>query len=144
MSDVHINQPVPIVGANAVSGTLTAGIVFPSASRAAGTYNSDEIFNPGCKGVRLYIANDAAGGSTAVAKLQVRAPNSDVWVDLPRATSGTVNSSTATVVTIYPGLTGIADAAGVDINQFVGPSWRVVLTIAVATGVSSVGADHLL
>lgn len=144
MANMHQNQPVPVVGANAVSGTLAAGTVFPSASRVQGTYNSEEVFNAGCKGVRLYIANDAAGGSTVVVKLQVRAPNSDVWIDLPRATSGTVNSSTGTIVTIYPGLTGIADVAGVDINQHVGPAWRAVMTIGTATGTSSVGADYLL
>lgn len=144
MADLHLNQPVPTAGANAVASTLTSGIIFPSASRAQGTYTSDEIFNPWCRGVRLYIANDAAGGSTVVAKIQVRAPNSDVWIDLTNATSGTVNSSTGTIVTIYPGLTGIADAAGSMINQHLGPCWRVHMTIGTATGTSSVGADYLL
>lgn len=144
MANMHQNQPVPVVGANAVSGTLAAGTIFPSASRVQGAYNSDEIFNAGCRGIRLYVANDAAGGSTATAKIQVRAPHSDVWVDLPRATSAAVGSSTGTITTIYPGLTGIADVAGVDINQVLGPSFRVVLTIGVATGTSSVGADLLL
>src|SRR5258705_5537781 len=113
--DMHRNQPVPSPNvATAVGNTLVEGVIFASASRSAAVYTSGELFNPNCKGVRLYVANDAAGGSTAVAKIQVRDPGTDVWIDLPRATSGTVNSSTGTIITIYPGLTGIADVAGVD------------------------------
>lgn len=138
-----VNGPVPAVGVNAVGSTITPGIIFPSASRAQAAYTSDEIYNPNCKGIRLYTANDAAGGSTATAKIQVRAPNSDVWIDLAGATTAALGSSTGSLLTVYPGLTGIADAAGVTINQHLGPVWRVVLTIGVATGTSSVGADYL-
>lgn len=147
MADMHKNQPVP---SPQPSGFVAAGVahaqgtIFPSASRTAAAYTSDEMFNPNCKGVRLYTANDAAGGSTATAKIQVRAPNSDVWIDLAGATTAALGSTTGSLLTVYPGLTGIADAAGVTINQHLGPAWRVVLTIGVDTGVSSVGADYLL
>lgn len=149
MSDMHVNNWV--AGTNPVVQELNgtppnrAGIIFPSASRIIGANNSSPFFNPNAKGIRLFIANDAAGGSTATAKIQVLNPADGVtWVDLAGASSAAVGSSTGTIVTIYPGLTGIADAAGVTINQHLGSIWRVVLTIAVATGVSSVGGDYLL
>jgi hypothetical protein len=122
-----------------------AGIIFPSQSRTNGTYNSAALYNPNAKGVRLTVANDAAGGSTATAKIQVLNPADGVtWVDLAGATSAAVGSSTGTITTIYPGLTGIADAAGVTINQHLGSVWRVVLTTTVGAAVASVGADYLL
>jgi hypothetical protein len=145
-----MNRPVSAPNpANAVSsyGTNTLnqdGIIFPSASRTAAAYTSAPIANPDAKGIRLFVANDGAGGSTATAKVQVQDPLSKVWVDLAGATSAAVGASTGTITTVYPGLTGIADAAGVTVNQHIGPLWRVVLTIGVATGVSSVGADYLL
>jgi hypothetical protein len=152
MADLHINQPVfghspvPLTqGSVAADANFRNGIIFPSLSRIAGTYTSLPFFNPTARGVRIYVANDAAGGSTAVAQIQVLNPADGVtWINLAGAASGTIGASTGTITTIYPGLTGIADAAGVTINQHLGPIWRVVLTIAVATGVSSVGADYLL
>lgn len=130
------NQPVPT--------STGKGTVFPSASRAAAAYTSEEMFNPNAKGVRLFTANDAAGGSTATAKIQVKAPGSGVWIDLAGATTAALGSTTGSILTVYPGLTGIADAAGVTINQHLGTSWRVVLTIGTATGTSSVSVDYLI
>lgn len=130
------NNPVPT--------STGRGIVFPSASRTQAAYNSDEMYNPGARGVRMFVANDAAGGSTATAKIQVKAPGTAVWVDLAGATSAAVGSSTGTITTVYPGLTGIADSAGVTINQHLGTSWRIVLTIGTATGTSSVSVDYLI
>lgn len=141
------NQPVPSPPtATAVGSTLVAGVLFPSLSRtvAGGPYTTDERFNPNCKGIRLFIVNDGAGGSTATVKIQVKDPVSDTFIDLAGATSAAIGASTGTIVTIYPGLTGIADAAGVTINQHLGCAWRAVLTIAVATGTASVGAEYLL
>lgn len=120
------------------------GIIFPSLSRVQGAYTSQEFNNGTCRGVRLFTANDAAGGSTATAKIQVKAPGSGVWIDLAGATTAALGSTTGTITTIYPGLTGIADSAGVTINQHIGQAWRVVLTIGVATGTSSVSAVHLV
>jgi hypothetical protein len=149
MSDLHVNNwvtgPGPTSQELGGSPANRAGIIFPSASRIAAAYTSSPIYNPNAKGVRLWVANDAAGGSTAVAKIQVLNPaDNATWVDLAGATSGTINSSTGTITTVYPGLTGIADSAGVTINQHLGSMWRVVLTIGTATGTSSVGADYLL
>jgi hypothetical protein len=77
-------------------------------------------------------------------KVQVKAPNTKVWVDLAGAATAALGSVTASLLTVYPGLTGIADATGVTINQHLGLSFRLVLTIAVATGVSSVDAEYLI
>lgn len=130
------NQPVP--------STLGAGVIFASTSRPAAAYVSQEFFNPDCKGVRFYSANDGAGGSTATVKVQVRAPGSTTWIDLAGAATAALGVTTGSLLTIYPGLTGIADAAGVTINQHLGTTWRIVLTVAVATGVSSVAAEYLV
>ena len=51
---------------------------------------------------------------------------------------------TGSTITIYPGVTGGADVANVSINQHLGGSWRAVLTIAVATGTSSVSGEYLI
>jgi hypothetical protein len=149
MSDLHTNSWVtgsdPVAQEIGGSPKNRAGIVFPSLSRIVAAYTSSPFYNPNAKGIRIFVANDAAGGSTAVCKVQVLNPaDGTTWVDLAGATSGTINSSTGTITTIYPGLTGIADAAGVTINQHIGTMWRLVLTIAVATGTSSVGAEYLL
>lgn len=137
------NVPVPSPFSSGVSGGPN-GVIFASASRVQAAYTSDEFHNTGWKGVRIYTANDAAGGSTATVKVQVRAPNSDVWIDLAGAATAALGSTTGSLITIYPGLTGIADSAGVTINQHLGPAWRLVLTVGVATGTSSVGADYLI
>jgi hypothetical protein len=150
MSDMHVNSwitgadPVAIEQGG-VAPLNRPGIIFRSLSRGVAVYTSPTYYNPNAKGIRFFVANDAAGGSTAVAKIQVLNPaDGSTWVDLAGATSGTINSSTGTITTVYPGLTGIADAAGVTINQHLGTQWRMVLTIAVATGTSSVGAEYLL
>jgi hypothetical protein len=135
------NQAVPIFPN--VGNTQQNGVLFVSASRAAATYNSPEHYNYYCKGIRLYITNDAAGGSTATVKIQVRSPKGS-FTDLAGAASAGLGAVTASIVTIYPGLTGIADVAGITINQHLGLIWRAVLTIGVATGTSLVEADYLM
>lgn len=142
----HLNRPVssPKSG-DGQKGTVlnNDGVIFQSASRTATAYTSDPILNADAKGIRIFTANDAAGGSTATVKIQVQAPDSKVWIDLAGATTAALGSTTGSLLTVYPGLTGIADAAGVTINQHLGPLFRIVLTIGVATGTSSVGADFL-
>jgi len=120
------------------------GIIFPSASRTQAAYTSQEFHNASCRGVRIFTVNDGAGGSTATVKIQVKAPGQAVWIDLAGATTAALTSTTGSILTVYPGLTGIADSAGVTINQHIGQAWRVVMTIGVATGTSSVSAVHLL
>lgn len=142
----HLNTPVPTPGPidTSTAANQPAGVIFPSASRIQAAYTSAPILNTDAKGVRIFTANDAAGGSTATVKIQVQAPDSDVWIDLAGATTAALGSTTGSLLTVYPGLTGIADSAGITINQHLGPMWRVVLTVGVATGTSSVGAHYLL
>ena len=150
MSDRHVNNWV--IGADPVAQEIggapknRAGIIFPSLSRAAAAYTSAPIFNPNAKGVRLFVANDGgAGTSTATAKVQILSPADGVtWIDLAGAVTAALGITTGSFLTIYPGLTGIADAANVAINQHLGSMWRVVLTIGAVPGVSVVGADYLL
>jgi hypothetical protein len=101
------------------------------------------MFNPDAKGVRLFsvVAN---GSGTVTTKIQVRDPATDAWVDLAGATTAALNNTTGIITTVYPGLTGIADSAGVTINQHLGVEWRAVATVATATETFSVGAVYLL
>jgi hypothetical protein len=146
MADLHTNQPVPSPGPSTATPSSTNtpnGVLFRSATRVVAAYNSDEVFNPNCKGVRLFLVNDGAGGGTVALQLQVRDPNTDAWVNLTGAALAATGATAGTILTVYPGLTGIADAAG-NINQHLGPAWRLVATVAVATVTFSVGADYLL
>ena len=146
------NGPVPVAGTNAVGGTLVPGIVFPTAALdkdtntyglGAGVYVSAELENPSCRGVRLFtvVAN---GSGTVTVKVQVRAPYTNTWIDLAGATTAALNNNTGALLTVYPGLTGIADSTGVTCNQHLGPAWRLVATVATATETFSVAADYLL
>jgi hypothetical protein len=154
MTDKHLNGPVtgasPV--AQEIGGTPInhAGIIFPTLARsetggvaADGVYASAEQFNPGCKGVRLFtvVAN---GGGTVTVKIQVKNPATGAWVDLAGAATAALNNTAGALLTVYPGLTGIADAAGVTINQHLGSAWRLVVTVATAEETFSVGADYLL
>lgn len=120
------------------------GVIFPSASRSASAYTSQEFVNQGAKGIRIFTTNDGAGSSTATVKVQVRMPGTTNWTDLAGAATAALAAVTGSIITIYPGLTGIADAAGITINQHLGDSWRLVLTIGTATGTSQVSAHYLV
>ncbi len=150
MADIR-NRPVPSngplpfnTGTAALDALMTDGIIFPSLSRLAAAYTSQEFTNPGARGIRIFTSNDAAGGSTATVKVQVRMPGTTNWTDLAGAATAALGSVTGSLITIYPGLTGIADSAGITINQHLGTSWRIVLTIGTATGTSAVSADYLM
>lgn len=132
-----------MAGENAPVGK-DLGLIFTSLSRIAAAYTSQEFVNPDCKGIRIFTTNDAAGGSTATVKVQVRMPGSTAWTDLAGAVTAALGAVTGSLLTVYPGLTGIADAAGITINQHLGLSWRLVLTIGTATGTSSVAAHYLV
>jgi hypothetical protein len=138
---MEANGPVP--GVADAAGNIKEGVVFPSASRTQAAYNSQEFRNPKAKGLRLYVTNDGAGSSTATVKVQVRMPGTTNWTDLAGATTAALGAVTGSICTIYPGLTGIADAAGVTINQHIGGTFRLVLTIGTATGTSMVSAAFL-
>lgn len=132
-----------MAGENAAIGPAL-GVIFPSASRTAAAYTSQEFVNPDVKGIRIFTSNDGAGGSTATVKIQVKMPGTTNWTDLAGAATAALGAVTGSLLTVYPGLTGIADAAGVTINQHLGLSWRLVLTIGVATGTSQVSAHYLV
>lgn len=148
----HMNSPVPTPGPidTSPSANKAAGVLFPSAARthtggvaSDGVYATESMFNPDAKGVRLFsvVAN---GSGTVTTKIQVRDPATDAWVDLAGATTAALNNTTGIITTVYPGLTGIADSAGVTINQHLGVEWRAVATVATATETFSVGAVYLL
>jgi len=130
--------------------SINSGALFPTAARSQtggvasdGVYASAEQTNPGARGVRLFtvVAN---GSGTVTVKLQVKNPYTDTWVDVAGAATAALNNNAGAIITVYPGLTGIADAAGVTINQHLGSTWRAIATVATASETFSVGADYLL
>ncbi len=144
-----INQPVPIAGVTTVGGDNVPGAIFITAARSQtggvasdGVYASDELANAGAKGVRIFtvVAN---GSGTVAFKVQVKNPYTDAWFDLPGAAIAAYNNGSKTI-TIYPGLTGIADVTDVTCNQHLGPQWRVHTTVASASETYSVSADYLI
>lgn len=152
MSDLHVNGPVlgtDPVALDATTDLQNAGYIFPTAARthtggpaSDGVYTSEEILNPNAKGVRLFVIV-ANGSGTVALKVQVKNPYTDAWYDLPGAAIAAFNNSSKTL-TIYPGLTGIADSADVTNNQHLGSAWRVHCTVATATETFSVAGDYLL
>jgi hypothetical protein len=152
-SDYHVNGPVTgSLPVDMTSGDAlqNAGYIFVTAARSqTGGVNSDGVYasalqsNPNAKGLRLYttVAN---GSGTVVVKVQVQNPYTDVWIDLAGAATAALNNNAGALITIYPGLTGIADSTGVTINQHLGPIWRLVATVATASETFSVGADYLM
>jgi hypothetical protein len=150
MASAH-NQPVPSPLPSSASDAATNqpdGIIFPSAARtvAGSPYTSDEMYNPVCKGVRLYIKITSSGAETVTVKIQTRDPNSDTWVDLTAAVSAALTSNQTRTLTVYP---GIATAAGTattntEASEHLGLSWRVVATVGGATATFSVGGEYIL
>ena len=145
MADMHRNQPVPTTGALAVNSTTPAGQIFPSLVRAAGTYTSEELFNPNWKGVRLYLNRTVATG-TVVFSIEGRDPVSDSWVAVPTAFTPSLTSAILTTLTIYPGLLLILGSAttSTEVNGFLPCSWRVKAVTSTDTTTWSVGAEYLL
>jgi hypothetical protein len=143
----------PITGTSPTApGVNTFGAVFATAARThlldpdglgAGVYASPEFANPDAKGIRL-VSVVANGSGTATIKIQVRNPYTRAWVDLAGAATAALNNTAGALLTVYPGLTGIADSAGVTINQHLGSAWRAVATVATATETFSVSGDYLI
>lgn len=161
-----INQPVPspfptqnvynTLDASQANTAARPGVIFPEISRITGTYTSDMISNPSARGVRLCLTIAPTGPATGTYALTVEVPDpadTTIWKPLlgTLATGLTgvgTGALTGAFLTVYPGLTGIADAGAVNgpvtINQHLGPRWRAKVVTTLATLTFSVGADYLL
>lgn len=167
-----VNMPVPTPGPTAAVGGISGpiaqqipGTIFALQTRdqtgttgaastggisgsTGGVYTSDEYSNRNARGARFYVTNSGAATGTAALQVQVAPPGQPPsttgpnWVSMSGA-SLTVNGTGGTaLLTVYPGLTGIADATGAN-NQHLGVRWRATLTMANASGACSVFADYL-
>lgn len=160
----QVNEPVdpssPITDVAGAQGPAIAGTIFSLVTRtltgasggsASGAYISSEHYNRSARGIRCYIVASGAATGTAQFKLQVIDPVSAKWIDLPGATTtaldGTGSGVTGALLTVYPGLTGIADVTGtpgdIKVDNILGPRWRGVLTVALSNSTCSVGADYI-
>lgn len=132
--------PAQAVGAVA-SETHRQGTVFVSASRGAATYTSDVMHNPENAGVRLFInITDKGASGTVTAKIQVKDPVSDTFVDLTGAVTAALAANACTCLSVYPGFTA---AANDKIDGHLGTMWRVSVTVGVNAVVFSIGAEYL-
>jgi hypothetical protein len=153
MASAH-NQPVPSPQPSAgIASNSPDGIVFLSASRSQtggpgsdGIYLSDEMYNPVCKGVRLYVDVTVPNGGTVTVKIQTRDPFTDKWVNLTAATTGAIATTITPTLTVYPGITVVPPSATVntETSNFLSLSWRIVATVATAAVTFSIGAEYLL
>lgn len=139
------NQAVPAPRASWAAGTNLNGTVFPSEARADdAAYTSEAIYNPGARGVRLFIKNGTIGTTTLTVKIQIANPVDASWIDLPGAVTAALSTDNdANTLTVYP---GIAETANVSVSDHLGPVWRVVATLSDGDTNSvtfSVGADYL-
>lgn len=147
MASAH-NQPVP--SPQPSSGTSTNipdGIILPAAARIQATYTSDPMYNPVCKGVRIYFDSaDAASTGTATIQVQTQDPNSDNWVNMLTGVSPAWTKNQTRTLTIYPGLTAVVGAATTNTiaNEFLSLTWRITVVVGTATLTFSVGAEYLL
>ena len=144
-----VNQPVPFSDARAASGSNRNGVIFLSAERnqtddpdglGAGLYASEEMHNPGARGVDIFVDTTSSGSGTVAVKVQKKDPNSGTWHDIVGAVTATLNDPADSVLTIYP---GIAETANVSVSDHLGLTWRVVATVATAAATFSVGAVYL-
>lgn len=145
-----VNQPVPSPGNQGVADTANKnGIIFASAERTesadphglgAGIYVSEEMQNPGARGVDLFVDTTSTGAGTLTVKIQKKDPASGNWYDLTSATTAAINDPADVILTVYP---GIAETANVSVSDHLGHIWRVHATVATAAVTFSIGAVYL-
>lgn len=154
-----INEPVPNLSTDPTVQGIGAGVIFASQTRsqtgasggtASGVYVSQERYNFSAKGLRLYM-NMTTGASTGTVVIQVQVPdpaNPTNWMAIGSTgvtgtgPTGTTGAGSFLVLTLYPGLTGIADAT-TNTNAILGPRWRVQATLANAPSTFTLGGDYL-
>lgn len=97
-------------------------IVLASASRTA-TVTTDAIANNRCKGIHLVIDATAKTATPSVTpKIQGLDANG-VWYDV--LVGAAITDTGTTVLKVFPGASPVANAVA---NDYLPPTWRVVLT----------------
>lgn len=124
--------------AGAINQTIP---LFSSVARTVAAYTSDAQTNLSARGARIFISATIAGGGTLDLKVQRFNPASQTWVDWTGASIVQLAATGVAVLTIYPGLTAVAN---VDFPHPLGVSWRIVATVGTATTTFRVDADYLI
>jgi hypothetical protein len=141
------NQWVPSPQPSAATSSAQQdGIIYASAARGAATYTSDPLYNPACKGVRIYCDITNANGGSVTIQVQTQDPASKNWVNLLTGVSPAWNAAQTKTLTIYPALTAVVGAATTNAiaNEVMSTVWRIVVTVGAATVTFSVGAEYLM
>ena len=114
--------------------------VFPSLSRAPATYTKEFTLPKGYKGVRLDI-NYTAGTGLLDVKFQFRDSAEPSWEDLPGAAIVQMSGAAEIDLTVYPGLTAVANRL---VTQVPTPEvMRVVAVVGTANATFNASLDYL-
>lgn len=98
-----------------------AGVALPSASRTADTFSGVISADRGQRGLRVIVnvtVADATGG--VVYRIQTLNPATGGWLDL--LASAAIVAAGATILTVYPGIPAVANAAA---STGIGRSFRI-------------------
>jgi hypothetical protein len=113
-----------------------------SQAYAVGDRASQPFSADGCKGLRLFVEVIARGTTGTVAvKVQVQDVIAKRWHDLPGAASGTLSAAGGKMLTIYPGITAVANQ---DIPQVLTGPFRLLATVVGEPVTFTVGGALLL
>ncbi len=144
------NQTVPSPGNLGVADRSNYnGVLFASESRThtadptglgAGIYVTEEMHNPGARGVDIFLVSTSSGAGTVTAKVQKKDPASGTWIDLTSGATASQADPGSAILTIYP---GIAETANVSVSDHLGLTWRLHVTVATAAVTFSAGAVYL-
>jgi hypothetical protein len=120
-------------------------LLFPSASRAPGTYTREFqpallARNTGCKGIVCSINYTAEGSGSATLDFKLQYRDGDAWKDLTGASVAQMTGVADTDLLVYPGRTAVANRV-VDLPLF--EAMRAVAVVGTAAVTFSVAMDAL-
>lgn len=117
-------------------------VLFASADRAVGTYNSDFQVSPQARGILVYVNYTAEGGasSTLDFKIQYRDDAEDAWDDLAGASLAQFTGVAESDLMIYPGIAAIANR---QVSIAVPGRLRAVATVGTTNVTFSAGFQEL-
>lgn len=102
-----------------------------SSAAVTATGQTADLINRDGRGLVVAVVTSAHSGTspTLVVKVQGKGP-SGTYYDIPGAATATINTDTTTLLTVYPGVTVVANGA---VSQPMPRVYRVVWTIGGTT-----------
>jgi hypothetical protein len=140
-----MRNPTPLPPNGPISAeafaTQRPGTVFPAASRAAATYDSQEYHNLGAKGLQLVIdVDDVGGAGTLTVSVLIKNPATGEFLAYQEATTAAIAAASQVIFTMRPGL---EEDANVNVALAVPLSFKIRAVVAVNAVTFSVGGTLL-